>query len=257
MRHIAGAFMLCMAIALPALADWDPADGHKMHYPQMPDPFGWDVNITRVPGVVPQRVVADDWMCSETGPVTDIHFWGSWRQDLKGLVEWIDVTIYSDVPVGQGTLPYSHPGQQLWFQSFHPGEFTERYWGSGDQGWLDPYYQQAIRPDHMGIWQYNITGINVPGAFDQVEGTIYWLAISVRLDPVSPAGVQFGWKTSIDHWNDDATWVNLPPAGAIPWEELRDPYTGQSLDMAFVITPEPVSLLLLVLGTLMLCRRRA
>ena len=26
-------------------ADWILEDGHKMHYPQLPDPDGWDVNI--------------------------------------------------------------------------------------------------------------------------------------------------------------------------------------------------------------------
>ena len=26
------------------MADWVPADGHKMHYPQLPDEAGWDVN---------------------------------------------------------------------------------------------------------------------------------------------------------------------------------------------------------------------
>ena len=36
--------------AAPAAADWDPngepATNHKMHYPQYPDPSGWDVDFT-------------------------------------------------------------------------------------------------------------------------------------------------------------------------------------------------------------------
>jgi len=30
----------------PVRADWDPGDGHKMHFPQLPDPEGWDVRIS-------------------------------------------------------------------------------------------------------------------------------------------------------------------------------------------------------------------
>lgn len=36
--------LLCvLALGGPALADWQPGDGHKMHFPQLPDEDGWDV----------------------------------------------------------------------------------------------------------------------------------------------------------------------------------------------------------------------
>ncbi|MCJ7578787.1 MAG: hypothetical protein MUO91_10085, partial [candidate division Zixibacteria bacterium] len=50
---------------------------HKMHFPQLPDLEGWDVYA------VYPKTLADDWKCSATGPVTDIHFWGSWK-DIDG-----------------------------------------------------------------------------------------------------------------------------------------------------------------------------
>jgi hypothetical protein len=246
--------LIAGALVGVALADWNVGDPYKMHYPQLPDPTGWDVNVTRTADQPPYRVVADDWMCTETGPVEDIHFWGSWEGDGKGQIAWIDVGIYSDVPAGTEN-PISHPGQLLWTQSFHPGEFTERLWGSGEQGWYDPFVQPPIvvRPDHFQIWQYNITNIPVPGAFEQERGHIYWLALSVRL--ASKSVREFGWKTSVDHFNDDATWVDLPPTGPVPWNELIDPYTGASLDMAFVITPEPAAFVVLAVGALLLRRR--
>ncbi len=82
---------------------WVPADGHKMHFPQLPDPSGWDVY-----GVAPM-VLGDDWQCSQTGPVEDIHFWGSWLDDNVGAITSFDVSIRADVPAGI-TTPYSHPG---------------------------------------------------------------------------------------------------------------------------------------------------
>ena len=76
---------LAVAIALgtagPALADWDPGDGHKMHYPQLPDEDGWDVKA--IDGIC----LADDWLCTESGPVTDIHFWGSWKNGIVGRID--------------------------------------------------------------------------------------------------------------------------------------------------------------------------
>ena len=59
-----------------ALADWNVGDPYKMHFPQLPDPGGWDVAFS---DWVPQ--LADDWQCTETGPVDDVHIWYSWEGD--------------------------------------------------------------------------------------------------------------------------------------------------------------------------------
>jgi hypothetical protein len=67
-------------VAAPATADWDPGDPYKMHYPQLPDPEGWDVNFS------PPLVPAGDWLCTRTGPVSDIHFWFSSQLDR---LDWI------------------------------------------------------------------------------------------------------------------------------------------------------------------------
>ena len=73
--------LLCLAVfTLPAWADWQPGDGHKMHFPQLPDENGWDVKGCE--GIC----LADDWECSESGPVTDIHFWGSWKNGEAGQI---------------------------------------------------------------------------------------------------------------------------------------------------------------------------
>jgi len=72
--------VLCV-VGLPALAlgDWQPGDGHKMHFPQLPDEDGWDVRASYI-------CLADDWECSEDGFVRDMHFWGSWRNGDVGLI---------------------------------------------------------------------------------------------------------------------------------------------------------------------------
>jgi Dockerin type I domain len=69
---------------------WD----HKMHYPQLPDETGWDVNATY------PLVLADDWECSETGYVKDIHFWGSWMHGEETEILYFILSIHDDIPAG-------------------------------------------------------------------------------------------------------------------------------------------------------------
>jgi hypothetical protein len=54
-----------------------------MHFPQLPDSTGWDVKASG--GIC----LADDWQCSETGYVGDIHFWGSWKNGIVGQFDWV------------------------------------------------------------------------------------------------------------------------------------------------------------------------
>lgn len=208
------------------LAHWDPGDPYKMHHPQLPDPNGWDLDFG---AEVPQ--LADDWQCTESGWVDDFHFWVSWQGDYNDSVTGVYAAIYADDRTG----PYSKPGEELWSLLIKAENFAVRYYGTGDQGWYDPNQGTYIEHDHADYYQINVTDINTP--FYQEAGTIYWLGICVTSEE------QVGWKTSLDHFEDDAVWWN-----GSDWEELRDPITDESLDMAFVITPEPATLLLLTLG---------
>ena len=219
-----------------ALGDWDPGDPNKMHHPQLPDPNGWDVNFNA-------DAMFDDWMCSESGYVTDIHFWLSCKGDVWDPqqtgepcpIARLLVYIHADMPADDPNNEYefSHPtGPALWSLDMDPFDPNLiRHAGTGQQGWID--WQQdpfpfVIDDDHVHYYQINIEDINNP--FFQQEDTIYWLGI--HLHTYDDQIWTFGWKSSQDHWNDDAAYFY----GG--WHEMIDPCTGESMDLAFVITGE-------------------
>jgi len=230
---IAAVLLAVAGFAASARADWNPGDPYKMHYPQLPDPTGWDVNFAS------PKVLADDWLCTETGPVSDVHLWFSSQADQPfsvAQIPLVHLSIHADAPAG--TVPYSQPGVLLWQMDLLPGQFTVRPYGTGEEGWYDPNTGDWQKPDHFQYYQLNIEGI--PNPFIQQLGQIYWLDVTVQA-----VDVHLGWKTSLEHFKDDAVWGDLSTG---VWQELYDPMQGQSLDLAFVITPEPGTLTLVGLG---------
>jgi hypothetical protein len=218
----------------PGECEWNTGDPHKMHFPQLPDLQGWDWEV-------PPATVADDWKCSETGAVTDIHFWYSWQGDTVGIIDRVHVGIFSNNPAGDG-YAYSTPGNLLWERDFGPDELNLRHWATGNQGFIkwnihpDGDIQlrvSRIPNDHKDIYQCNICNITDP--FPQQAGQIYWLVLSITIR--DPVGTHIGWKTSLDHFEDDAVcWIN--PTGIWGWTKVINPATDKwwALDLAFVIT---------------------
>src|SRR5438477_13166138 len=65
----------------PARADWPSTNVTK--WVQFPDrtKTGYDVLAAQSAAGTQPLVIADDFLCRQTGPITDIHIWVSWLGD--------------------------------------------------------------------------------------------------------------------------------------------------------------------------------
>ncbi|MFP3938535.1 MAG: PEP-CTERM sorting domain-containing protein [Phycisphaerae bacterium] len=251
--RIAPAVLIAMIPALtagPAIGDyWQPEDGHKMHFPQEGD---LDTGVA-VYDMAPTRL-ADDWQCSESGAVTDIHIWVSWKNDQDTSIGGADIAIRSD----SGT----EPGGELWSRSFDGENIGYWVWSSSPDGlwWYDPTTGNAEEDDHTALVMLSFS-IGAQDAFTQTEGARYWLDVSLELD--EQAAEQLGWSNTNDSyrngavwWDDqDSTWRRLSYPSGHPEAQNED----DQMDLAFVIVPEPATIALLALGagaTVLRRRRR-
>jgi GEVED domain len=237
--------LLVMLPAWPAIADWDPGTPAKwVQHPDL-DLTGIDVNVSNLPG---DYILADDFLCTEPGLITGVHIWGSWLQDVLPYGDPKSVTftlsIHADIPASQNPDGYSKPGELLWIMDFYEHQFTVRSYAEDiAEGWMDPPDMYIPPPADTVCWQYNID-IDPQLAFFQ-EGTpeqpiVYWL--DVKAYPMEEGEAVFGWKTSLDHWNDDAVWSQGMDPPLQDWRELiyppGHPMEQESIDLAFVLTGE-------------------
>jgi hypothetical protein len=210
--------ILILFLSPMVYADWNQGDAYKMHFPQMPNPFGWDICLH-------EQMVADDFTCTQTGPITDIHFWVSWmynEPDWAGVS--FNVQIWSNLP--QGPCGGGMPGQPLWTW-YGDGNFTVRQPPEiGQQGWHCPATQVTSPQDHINYWQINITDIQE--TFTQEKGQTYWLVIRAYKRTWPPA---VGWKTSLNRYQSCSLWS----IDGMMWTPVNIPGVG-TVDQAFVIT---------------------
>jgi len=75
--------------------------------------LGWDQV-----SMVPAPIVADDYLCEDPRPVTDLHWWGSYPQlplAWRPASGQVPHPVLEDVKAEEDpNMPWSHPGQELW-----------------------------------------------------------------------------------------------------------------------------------------------
>ncbi len=254
MMSFAATAMLCVVLAaMTARADWPNTNATK--YVQPPDLTTASYNILAAQppagsGAGLPLILADDFPCTLTGPITDIHIWASWLGDTATAnIPDMPITLgfWSDVPATPGNP--SRPGSLLWSQTFQPGGAIPGHYKRVPVSWApsqfwdpDPFPAGSIMGNDNIVWQYNFypDPAQPNGLFVQ-QGTAaaptnYWLSVTAGTNVVA-----FGWRTAAVHYNDDAVFGHMDPVtGTTPlgdWQELSSPQTPtRSLDLAFALT---------------------
>jgi len=196
--------------------EWNVGDPFKMHFPQLPDEEGWAVNATW------PLVLADDFRCTQTGYIKDVHFWGSWKNDIAGDIYGFQLSFHENIPADQSPTGYSIPGPPLWDEFISIDLFDiVQIDPPTSEGWYDPFTGETINDDHYTYYQYDVCFddfMDTLYMFYQTRDSIYWLNISAEVN--DPFTYQWGWKSSEWHWMDDAVWGEFP---SYQWEELYEP----------------------------------
>ena len=225
-------------------------------YEQMPNTSGYSMDIAcdrfDSPGPVIQRKLADDFLCTATGPITRIILFSSWKGDTKVTIGRFHLGIYDDIPDPDGGGPrYSMPGDLLWEKDFYAadGDFSEWPYYEipfptipAKAWWWDPAKGlAAVSGDDKKTYKYDIF-IDPTESFvqqgDPCEPVIYWMSVHVYFSGMIFGDPGFGWKTSLlsEGWNDAAVYSN---DNGSTWNKLVYPaghsYAGSPVNFSFRI----------------------
>lgn len=191
------------------------------------------------------QILADDFECKLSGPVTQIQLWGSYMLDQVPSKDPANpeftLSIRADVPA-PSPAGISMPGNVLWTKTFKKGQFTVQESTSEKQGFSSPCNGQYILNDHSRTFQYTFS-MDPSQAFVQTgtadKPVIYWLSVQASIAQAPASMARFGWKTSTNASNDDAVWAQAKEPYSGTWQKLNypamHPRGGQHTALAFAI----------------------
>ncbi len=218
-------------------------DEKKWSQPPVPSDtkvyYGW--NEQSVWGQSQTQIVADDWLCEAPGPVTDIHWWGSFLgspyPDPPMMPDAFRITFWTNVLAGFDE-PFSHPGEVIWEIYCTKDTYTWE-WAGWDYDPRDPdapmeacfKFEQQLKPEEYFHQEW------------YGSGKIYWVSIAAVYSFAIPQ-YPFGLKTRERFFEDDAVTITDPTDPVLGSHYMAgrpiEYPTGISWDVAFELTTEPV-----------------
>ena len=214
---------ILLLAATPVRADWPNTNATKwVQYPDLS--FGVDFAATQ------PLILAEDFQCTDPGPITDIHIWAAWVGNTPDPNTVVTLGIWTDVPAIPGG-PFSHPGRLLWSQAFGPGQYAVRPWMTAPEIFWNP--DTGFQGSDNLIFQYNFyptTPFVQQGSANAPQ--TYWLSVTA-----AQTTAMFGWKTSTNQWSDVAVYGHVQGGTALgDWQRTYDPRTQAPLSFAFALT---------------------
>ncbi len=233
-----------------SMATLTKASGTTLKWEQLPDLDATGVDVDAAddsPRTWPPQILADDFECKVSGPLTAIDLWGSWFYDILPDRDANNVrftlNIHKDLPAS-GAAGYSRPGEILWKKTFSPGEFTVSRLDSKLESFYSPCTNLYVPYNHKYVYRYSFP-IKDTEAFDQTgtpdKPVIYWLSVQAYLvQKPGTSPTRWGWKTSVREWNDVAVYAEGTDAATASWKTLAYPathsYYGRKVGLAFRLT---------------------
>jgi len=186
-------------------------------YLQAPDPNGWAVS---------SYGLWDDWLSPFTGPVTEIKIWLAGR---------------SDQPITTAGILYA--ANYSWLNgssaavtgTFHPDVCDQAFYS------IPGGYQLH---DHRGLWEISFKPTVAPIVNKGQLDTIF-------LEIQNSSSVDVGWSSSTTVVGQPARYETFRGTQGT----LTNPITGQPMDLAFEILPEPAAIAMLAVGGALLIGR--
>jgi hypothetical protein len=188
--------------------EWEPAKEVVVKWTQLPEIGGVGITSERIAAIGLESESADDFLCDNGAPIVAVEWWGvDWTGEA---IDYFIIRFYGDVP----GPPFSHPGDLLYEEECHA--FTsEQVVGQPDQ-----YYYYA----------------DLPSAFDQDGGNIYWISIqAVHADD------QWFWLEcdASYYWNDEGV-IRSEYFGIPDWVTVAQA-AGTARQFSFVLYADVMS----------------
>jgi hypothetical protein len=173
--------------------------------------------------------VADDWRCPDGRPITDVHWWGSfkgWMEDVPPdfanmpLPDAADMPLYYILSMHLDNPPgivqeWSLPATLINQVQILPGDVSIVYFDSNPV--LDHATGQPVFPE---LWEHEyefFVDLEAMGLmWEQIEGEIYWLDIvAIYPEPTGEPVEQSKWKQEpdMDYGYDIWSWGYDDSAG--------------------------------------------
>ncbi|MGE5294459.1 MAG: GEVED domain-containing protein, partial [Solirubrobacterales bacterium] len=214
---------------------WETDDPHAMHWAQTPDmqSTGIDVDLAG-------SSLAEDFVAAQNGPLMEVHFWGSFLEDVRPALGVdsleFEINVYAN-DAATTTRPWNQPGKLLWTAAVEPYRYdVSEVSNNIKESWYEPSTRLFDADNHKRVFQYNV-------CFDEDEielfsmdlGTTYWVEIASI--PSTDTKYQFGWKTAkreLQH-GAKAVWYDAP----FGWRAMTYPdghaSAGKAMDLSLVV----------------------
>jgi hypothetical protein len=210
----------------------------------IPLPFfnGWN-EVSWYGGEYQHPIVADDWVCTTTNPVTDIHWWGSfsnWNSSTPPayVPDLFFISFWTDVPAGPLPGAFSHP--DICYQMITGTSYSYQFVGwDWDPRNLAAGPEACFRFDldlSTNDWFYQNPGLGT---------NIYWISIAAAYTNAGLVAYPWGWKSRprdpASPAPDDAVLIYdpvapLPGMNYMAGQPIWWPDPTNSWDMAFQLT---------------------